>query len=131
MIRANIKSLEGKHLDHGDFANEALAHEWFQPFIDKGVYGQKHVPSVSIPESVDPITNEVIPAYVTKEIAAAFTIEFEDVSNELEQSRINAEALKLLADSDWLIVRELETGTPCPQEVKTARAEARVKIVHG
>lgn len=47
------------------------------------------------------------------------------------QKQVNEEALKLLAESDWLITRELETGTPCPQEVKQARAEARAKIVHG
>ena len=47
----------------------------------------------------------------------------------IEQQSINAEALKYLADTDWLIIREVDAGVPCPIEVKDLRAQARLKIV--
>ena len=43
-----------------------------------------------------------------------YTVEIEDVTQQLEQDRIN---------------RELDSGIPCPVEVKQARAEARARIV--
>jgi hypothetical protein len=50
-------------------------------------------------------------------------------SAKLEQKEINAAALKYLAETDWLIVRELDSGEPCPAEVKAERAAARARIV--
>lgn len=38
------------------------------------------------------------------------------------------EAKKYLADTDWYIIRELDNGTPCPQEIKDLRAAARLKL---
>lgn len=62
-------------------------------------------------------------------LKAEYTIEIEDVTDKLEQERINAEALKYLADTDWMIIREMDAGIVCPEDVKLARAEARSKIV--
>lgn len=45
------------------------------------------------------------------------------------QERINLNAKQFLKDTDWYIIREQETGIPCPQEIKDARAEARQQIV--
>jgi hypothetical protein len=51
------------------------------------------------------------------------------INHETSQCKTNIEALKLLADTDWLIVRELDCGIPCPSEIKQARAEARSRII--
>jgi hypothetical protein len=56
-------------------------------------------------------------------------VEYVDISLQVEQDKINAEALAYLASTDWLIVREIETQVPCPLEVKELRAEARLKVV--
>jgi hypothetical protein len=56
-------------------------------------------------------------------------VEYVDISLQVEQDKINAEALAYLASTDWLIVREVETQVPCPLEVKELRAEARLKVV--
>ena len=58
-----------------------------------------------------------------------YQVEYIDISAQVEQERINAEALKYLADTDWLIIREVDAAIPCPLEVKQLRAEARSKIV--
>jgi hypothetical protein len=46
-----------------------------------------------------------------------------------EQERINLEAMSYLDSTDWYIIREIETGVPCPQAIKDARAAARARIV--
>lgn len=46
-----------------------------------------------------------------------------------QQAIINAESRKYLADTDWYVVRQTETGAPIPQEILDARATARLAIV--
>lgn len=45
------------------------------------------------------------------------------------QAQINSESEALLASTDWMILRELDSGEPCPAEVKAQRAAARAAIV--
>lgn len=58
-----------------------------------------------------------------------YEVEVLDITSRLEQEKINAEALKFLADTDWLILRELDNGTSCPAEIKAQRQAARERIV--
>ena len=45
------------------------------------------------------------------------------------QKEIDAlEAGRLLNETDWMVVRMLETGKPVPKDVTDARASARTKI---
>ena len=62
-------------------------------------------------------------------LPAEYIIEIEDITAQVAQEVINAEALAYLASTDWLIIREVDSGVPCPVEIKTLRAEARAKIV--
>jgi disulfide oxidoreductase YuzD len=56
-------------------------------------------------------------------------LEYVDITEQVEQDKVNAEALKYLASTDWLIVREVETQVLCPQDIKQLRAEARAKVI--
>lgn len=58
-----------------------------------------------------------------------YIVEYVDISAEVEQEKINAEALAYLASTDWLIIREIDSGVVCPAEVKAAREQARLKVV--
>jgi hypothetical protein len=62
-------------------------------------------------------------------LPAEYTVEIEDITAQVAQQAINAEALAYLASTDWLIIREVDAGVPCPVEIKTLRAEARAKVV--
>jgi len=62
-------------------------------------------------------------------LKAEYLVEIEDISAQVEQERINAEALEYLASTDWMVIREIDAGVPCPAEVKAERAAARAKIV--
>ena len=49
-------------------------------------------------------------------------------AEQAEIDRVNAEARKYLADTDWYLVRALEAGEPVPAEVLEQRAAARAKV---
>lgn len=59
---------------------------------------------------------------------AEYTVEITDITAEVEQQRINIEALQYLASTDWLIVREVETQVVCSADIKLERAAARSRI---
>ena len=45
------------------------------------------------------------------------------------QIEINAKALAYLAETDWYIIRQQETGESIPEEVMSRRAAARKAVV--
>ncbi|MCS6281476.1 MAG: hypothetical protein HUM72_12660 [Dolichospermum sp.] len=60
---------------------------------------------------------------------AGYTVEYLDITDKINQESLNAEAVKYLLNTDWLVIREIETGKQCPPEVKQQRAAARLKVV--
>jgi hypothetical protein len=62
-------------------------------------------------------------------LKAEYTVEIEDITAQVAQEAINAEALAYLASTDWLVIREVDAGTPCPADIKAERAAARARIV--
>jgi len=75
--------------------------------------------------------SEAIPARTHKEVKlkAEYLVEIEDISAQVEQERINAEALAYLASTDWMVLRSIDNGIPYPEEIKAERAAARARIV--
>ena len=59
-------------------------------------------------------------------LRAQYTSEIIDISAELNLAQNQAEARKLLAETDWMIIREMDNGVPCPQDIKEKRAAARL-----
>jgi hypothetical protein len=72
-----------------------------------------------------------IPAVTQKKVKlkAEYTVEIEDITTQVAQYAINADALAYLASTDWLVIREVDAGTPCPADIKAERAAARARIV--
>ncbi len=58
-----------------------------------------------------------------------YSVEVVDVTAEVEQEKVNKECLAYLAETDYLIIRELDNGVKCPEDVKAKRQECRSKIV--
>ena len=50
----------------------------------------------------------------------------EELTNELTQ---NHQARKILAQTDWYVLRFLETGTPVPDNITDMRRQARENVV--
>lgn len=131
-------------------------HEGMKTFGEKAIYAEQQVeisPEVRGPVQVlvteaefDEFGSEITPAiytvdpdgvvspavYETQTVlvsAAQYEVEITDISAQKAQEAINNEALAYLASTDWMIVRQSETGIPCPQDILTARATARASIV--
>lgn len=58
-----------------------------------------------------------------------YQVEYIDITAEVIQEKVNEDALKYLAETDWLIIRQIDAGIPCPEEIKIKRQEARSKII--
>jgi ribosome-binding protein aMBF1 (putative translation factor) len=73
---------------------------------------------------------EAVPAVMLKQVKlrAQYTVEIVDITEEVEQQKINQEALAYLAETDWMVIRQMDSGEPMPAEVKAKRAEARAKV---
>jgi hypothetical protein len=107
----------------GQFESQQELDAWLAKHIAKNTFGLPERPELALNEETGEMeaTGVILPA--------EFTIEIEDITAQVEQERINAEALAYLASTDWLIIRELDAGIACPVEVKIARQEARQRIV--
>ena len=117
-----IQKATGKLLDHGNFEIEADGHIWFQPMIDRGVYGQKEIPerkelmTVLVKEAViDEVTGEELEPAIFEEqevvvqefVPAKYEIVITDVTDELALQQEKAEARQFLAETDWMVLKYL------------------------
>ncbi len=65
-----------------------------------------------------------------KPYGSDYHLEYEDMTAKFEQEKINEEAMKYLAETDYMVVRAMEDSSkPVSPEIKLARAEARLKII--
>src|ERR1043165_2035166 len=117
---------------------EEIAH--VEKHVVMGSFGKpahfvKSVISPEIPAVIAEDGSEIVPAvpevYEMVEVPAEFSTEIVDLTAQGEQARINKEAEEYLASTDWYILRELDSGVPCPEEIRKARQAAREKIVKG
>ena len=54
--------------------------------------------------------------------------QIQELDDESAVFRSNKDARKYLADTDWYVVRKTETGEAIPDDITTARQEARDRI---
>jgi len=119
---------EGGSYDDADVLDERMAEiepaRPFQPEIP-AVYDGGNLISEAIPSV------PAVPAVMQKQVKlkAEYIIEITDISQQIEQERINNESLAYLASTDWLIIREIDSGVECPAEIKALRQAAREAIV--
>ena len=93
-------------IKNGEMSNRAVlpaveAQEWLQQGIEQNIFG----------------------------LPGEYTVIQEDISAEIEQQKINKEALAYLNSTDWYVIRQLETGVAIPIGILTERANARNRIV--
>jgi len=106
-----------------------------QVLEEKKVIDQEYI--AAIPEVMDEqgnIVQAAVPevpevSHMEYFLEAEYTIEIFDVTAEMNQEKQNKEALKYLTETDWYIIREMDSGVPCPVDIKQERALARSKII--
>lgn len=140
MIEVLIKK-QGVVTNKGVFQTDEAANAWIQQNSVSGSFGKQdrwihqddlgfngevkeNATAVEVVGSVDEEKSRYF-------FPAEFTVEKNDISEKLQQEEINNEALKVLANTDWYVIRFAETGVVIPQVVIEARANARAAIVRG
>lgn len=125
--------------------NGIITNSWTSDFADESHYEEcfgkperwvlhKDEPMAEAYDEADVLEERIVDGIdgtSRKEVKlkAEYLVEIEDISAKVEQERINAEALAYLASTDWMVIREIDAGVPCPVEVKAERAAARARIV--
>lgn len=127
MIKIIIKNMNAEII-----GRTTLEEAEVQPFIDlisvNSTFGKSEYLKEISPIVVDE-NGVMIAEAVFETVPSEYSVEIIDVTAELEQARINAEALAYLANTDYLIIREADSGVACPLDIKQLRADARLRIV--
>ena len=136
---------------NGQITNSGPDQEWLDSHIQMGTFGRagytvEHLitPEHTIQRELSPavmaedgsiiteavVEDVVVPAVIELEvIPAEYQVVIEDASVQI-QREVNAASRAYLAETDWMIIREAEGGTPCSPEIKQLRADARAAIVN-
>ena len=135
MIQINIKK-QNQITNQASFPTTEEAQAWLAHHEGMKSFGQ---PKQLVQQQV-----ELSPAVIAEDgsvlqeaviemqevyIPGSYEVEVTDITSQLEQEKINAEALAFLAATDFYIIRELDNGVPCPAEIKAERQAARDRIV--
>lgn len=139
MIEIRIKK-QGVVTHKGQFETQQQADEWIQSSIALRSWGK---PERWVNEEDCSLQGEIISEAIAEQLiggpenetkqykfAAEYVIEQEDITAKVLQEEINAASLKYLAETDWCVIRFLESGVAVPAEVSTQRTAARAAIVH-
>jgi hypothetical protein len=142
MIQIKIKNVASQQVTHGSqFETEELAQAWIKDQLSAGLQCAWGKPEHTIQVEVSPyvpaeydeegeLISEAVEAIFEDEIVPSeFTIEIEDISEQVEQERINTTALRYLAETDWIVTRAIERGEELSAEFKAEREAARASVV--
>lgn len=80
-------------------------------------------------EEQDIVIKEAVTEMQEVELAGEYEVEILDITSQLEQEKINAEAQAFLDATDWMVIRALEKGLEISPELKAERQAARDRIV--
>jgi len=129
MIKVNIIK-NNQVTNSGSFPTQQLADDWIAQEAANNSWGK--------PDRWLSFTGEPEAGYTdTREVEdkteyfypCEYSINQIDISDQVAQEQLNIESEEYLKSTDWYILREMDSGVVCPQEIKTARAEARANIV--
>jgi hypothetical protein len=121
MIKISIIKF-GQITNQATFPSQEEAQAWLSKHEGMGTFGQK----ASSSEREVEVAPDVWETKIVK--VEGYAVKIEDMTAEIVQGKINEEALKYLADTDWYCARLVDSATPIPEEIKLQRAVARASI---
>ena len=134
-IQISIKK-QDQITNQAQFSSMEEAEQWLAHHASMKSFGQpKQIVQQQIELSPAVIAEDgsVLQEAVTEmqevELAGDYEVEIVDISAQLEQEKINAEALAFLAATDYIVVRAMERGEELSPEFKAERQAARDRIV--
>ena len=132
-IQVSIKK-QDQITNQASFPTMEEAQAWLAKHEGMGTFGQKassQTVQVEIsPAVVDSEGVEISPAQFEEQQIeiSGYSVEFVDISAQLEQEAVNAAAKAYLASTDYVVVRAMERGEELSAEFKAERQEARERI---
>jgi hypothetical protein len=100
MIKVVVENLINKRKFEPIFETQQELDTWLSKHIAKNTFGLPERPELILNEE----TGEMEPTGVI--LPAEYTIEIEDITAQIEQEKINAEAKKFLSETDWMCRRQ-------------------------
>lgn len=126
MIRLHINSqIHGT--PYLDFNSQLEVDQYIADIGDQ--WGRQQEEIVIVKHEVQDEQGNVVEPQITETLPQQVVFTQEDVTAQVAQEAINAEALAYLASTDFLIIREMDSGVACPAEIKSLRQAARLRIV--
>ncbi len=132
MIKINILK-NGQVTNSATFDSQELADAWLareeanRSFgqLERWVRDDQDVSSAIDTREISPEGEEPYTEYL---LPKEYEVEVVDVTAQVAQEQAIEEARQYLASTDWMIIREMDSGVLCPQEIKDLRELARQTI---
>lgn len=130
MLKVSIKNkLSQQITNQAQFETQEEIDSWVIECEAVNAFGKPEHQVVVTEAVYDEETGEILEEAVYETVPAEYTIEVEDIAAQVQKERINREAQAYLDSTDFYIIRELDEGTPCPEEIKQERYNCRRRIV--
>jgi len=127
--KVTIKNAEGQYLQHTFFTDQKTQNDFIAMLAETSAWGKAEHQVVSKEAVYDLETGEKLEDEEYETIPSEYSVEIEDVTEQLNQEKINTESEQYLRSTDWYVIREMDEGILCPQEIKELRSQARLAIV--
>jgi hypothetical protein len=118
------------------FTTDDLANAWVEQEINNQSFGRNERWLVEseftdevIEQSLESRIRNGLGNLLEYKFSADYTIQISDISIEELARQESSEAVRYLSETDWYIIREMDSGEQCPNDIKLARAAARLKVL--
>lgn len=122
----------GQITNQAQFDTQEESNQWLEKHLAMESFGKaaySYEREIS-PAVLDENGEEILSAqYETVNVPAEYEIQVEEIQDNSVQEKANEQARKYLADTDWYIIRFMETGISVPSEISESRQSARNSIV--
>lgn len=135
MIIVSIKK-QDVVTNQASFSTRAEADQWLAQHEGMGSFGE---PARVVQQQVElspavlaedgSVLQEAVTEMQEVQLPGSYEVIIEDISAQIAQQAINAEALAFLAATDWKVVRAMERGEELSPEFKAERQAARDRII--
>ncbi len=141
MFKIQIKNLTNVLTNEAQFDTMQNLNAWYDSVVPSGAFGKLEREVREIAEGILADGEDISKSISVREeefmgeiikfhtLPQEFTSTITDITAEHQAQVESQQALAYLASTDWYIIRELDSGLPCSQEIKDLRAAARLKVL--
>ena len=139
MIKVVIKNLSGSITHEGRFSTLEEAQAWFSTGESQKAFGKPerwvHEDDLAFmgEDRTKAVESQMVGAPDDEKsrfrFASEYSVEFSDITAQVAQEKLNQESLAYLADTDWYVIRYMESAVAIPDDVAQRRSAARAAIV--